>query len=455
MSPRPTLAGELGLFSLFDLAQLFLLSNATGILRVRSGERAGLFQFDRGQISHAVDERLHDGAEAAYRLFGWQAGTFEFHAHGPTGPRTIHDSTDGLMLEAARRLDEAAGDSGGSVTETLQARVGRFEALREAFQRIAAGSGLPSAAAPASGGRFAELVQADDLLLYRPGQAVRASRGGRWRAVTSGPLEPTEFLQLCSSFFDGALPSPGAGRDRLRSVVAYEDQRELLVTHLPAPHDALLIRCLRRTGGVPLALVGQGPDVERVLAIPSGLLLVGAPNLRVADRLLRAVLHERGARRGGIALLVAELHESPGEDGTGALLRATRETLAESLAALAPDFAAFDVAHADASLGALHGVAVVACAVVSPDAAGLLPRWLARHGLTSHGLARVALAGGEIGLLHASGEPTQRGAWGLTALRLRPGAPRQGEAAEAESPDEDATLGMTIERLRHELRDAA
>ncbi len=126
MSARPILMGELGLLSLFDLAQLFMLSGATGTLHVQSEGRKGFFRFERGQIANAVDERLAQGEEAAYRVFTWRTGTFDFRVEPPTGGRSIRGGTDALMLEAARRLDEShARESGGSgsFTRALQVRL--------------------------------------------------------------------------------------------------------------------------------------------------------------------------------------------------------------------------------------------------------------------------------------------------------------------------------------------
>lgn len=139
MSPRPVILGELGLISLFDLAQLLLLNGATGTLHVQSGGRKGLLRFDRGQIADALDDRFDSGVEAAYRVFGWAQGTFEFRAGKPSGNgRRIHDSTEGLMLEAARRMDESqrATTHEGDVTRALLARHDRWSGMRSALARF-------------------------------------------------------------------------------------------------------------------------------------------------------------------------------------------------------------------------------------------------------------------------------------------------------------------------------
>src|SRR5689334_21281273 len=136
MSAHPILMGELGLLSLFDLAQLFTLTGATGTLNVQSEGRKGFFRFERGQIANAVDERLEQGEEAAFRVFAWRTGTFDFRVEPPTGGRSIHENTDALMLEAARRVDESlANESGESVTRALQTRAFRLAALAAALGR--------------------------------------------------------------------------------------------------------------------------------------------------------------------------------------------------------------------------------------------------------------------------------------------------------------------------------
>ena len=136
MSTRPILMGELGVLSLFDLAQLLMLIGATGTLQVQSQGRKGFFRFERGQIANAVDERLSQGEEAAFRVFSWRTGSFDFRIEPPTGGRSIHESTDALMLEAARRIDEARSSEGGeSLTLALQARAGGFAALAATLRR--------------------------------------------------------------------------------------------------------------------------------------------------------------------------------------------------------------------------------------------------------------------------------------------------------------------------------
>jgi len=140
MNVRPILVGELGLISLFDLVQLFLLSGATGTLRVASIGRQGHFRFERGQMAGALDDRGPDGIESAYRLFTWRTGTFAFSVGSSGSDRTIDESTEGLMMEAARRMDEASGTHASPFhTTTLQARIQAVTAWRASLERVAPG----------------------------------------------------------------------------------------------------------------------------------------------------------------------------------------------------------------------------------------------------------------------------------------------------------------------------
>lgn len=453
MSARPILMGELGLLSLFDLAQLFMLTGATGTLHVLSEGRKGFFRFERGQIANAVDEKLTQGEEAAYHVFAWRTGTFDFRVEPPTGGRSIQENTDALMLEAARRVDEAHASEGGeSVTRALQARAGRFEALREAFQTVALAARKTN---PEDGAhRFAGLSGIGDLLVYRPGMRVRVLRAGQWEDLAPAPLEPAAYLRLCASCFeDHTTEKHESGA---RSTTLFEDQRELLVTQLPAPNDALVVRGVNGPGAMPSRLAGNESAVQDVLDLTTGLLLLGAPNGHAAERLLHTTLAALLERRSRTVLLVSDRPILQRRDARGALLVTPLEGFAESVTAFSPDLAVFDVAHASASLEALHHVPLIVSAVIAPDAASLLPRWLARHGLTADA-ANVPLAGADVGVLHSSGTALADGSLPVTAGRLDAAraASADADATASDARPEDAAMLSLVEKLRQDLDAAA
>lgn len=150
MNVRPILVGELGLLSLFDLVQLLVLNGATGTLRVASAGRQGHFRFERGQVAGALDDVGPDGNESAYRLFTWRTGTFAFSVGTPGGGRTIEDSTEAVMLEAARRMDESGATHASPFhTTTLQARMQALAAWRISLEKVAPGLTTPPVEAQA------------------------------------------------------------------------------------------------------------------------------------------------------------------------------------------------------------------------------------------------------------------------------------------------------------------
>ena len=457
MSTRPVFMGELGLLSLFDLAQLLMLNGATGTLHVVSGGKKGLLRFEKGQIANAIDERLRDGEDAAFHVFAWRTGTFEFRVEPPTGGRTIFDSTEGLMLEAARRLDEAGvSGEGESVTQALQARAGKFKALREAFQRVARDSSPAGREGSGSGGsRFGGLTSPGDALLYRPGRAVRLLQAGQWREVGAGVLEPAAFAQLCGTLFENA----SAEAETALTVVIHEAGRELLVSRVPGPHEALLVRAAGAPQAAAPRLEGDQQAIQEVLDLPSGLVLVGGPGIRAAEQLLQAVLANVLARRPVTVVLTAERGSWQQGEALGALLLTPRAGLSGALEAFTPDLVAFDVAHADESLETLHRAPLVLCAVVAPDAASLMPRWLARHGLGVADAARVPLAGADLGVLFTPGASAAGDALPVVAAHAVTGSPAGGPRAvrgvSRAGAGGDAALRSVIEQLQRELRDAA
>jgi hypothetical protein len=455
MSSRPVIMGELGLISLFDLGQLLMLNGATGTLRVTSPSGRGQLLFERGQIVNAVDERLLEGEDAAYRVLGWRTGTFEFRLGlPPAGGRAIYDSTEGLMLEAARRLDEAGVSGGDSVTRALQSHAESFKSWHEDSQAAAQDS-IPSRRTDTgdTGARFVELVAVGDALLYRPGKPVRLLASGSWSEADAGVIDPGAFRQLCGTFFASTADTEPA-----RNLVVRENGRQLLVSFVPGPDEALLVRVAPAVSAAAIRLDGNEEALEEVLDLTRGLLLVGAPGIRAAEQLLHAVLAHVLERPGVKAVLAAERGSWRHGEAMGALLLTPRDGLAGALEALSPDVVAFDVAHADASLATLDRAPLVLCALVAPDAASLVPAWLARHGLTLEAAGSLPLAGAEVGVVFTPGASVGTDKLPVVAVRRHPESDRDHEAGRGGAQTEargEGVLRSVIEQLRRELRDAA
>jgi DNA-binding MarR family transcriptional regulator len=104
------MTGTLGLFSLVDLFQLLASSSRTGRLAVEHPTGKARVYFDKGRIVHA-EFNNHIGEEAVYALFADERGSFEFQIGLPAPEESVQTSTENLMLEAIRRLDESLRDS--------------------------------------------------------------------------------------------------------------------------------------------------------------------------------------------------------------------------------------------------------------------------------------------------------------------------------------------------------
>lgn len=104
------MTGTLGLFSLVDLFQLLASSSRTGRLAVEHPTGKARVYFDKGRVVHA-EFNNHMGEEAVYALFADERGSFEFQIGLPAPEESVQTSTENLMLEAIRRLDESLRDN--------------------------------------------------------------------------------------------------------------------------------------------------------------------------------------------------------------------------------------------------------------------------------------------------------------------------------------------------------
>lgn len=110
-SMQYALLGRLAEVSLFDICQFLMLNRKTGTLTARYEQKAVYLTFKEGQLLNAVDHALKNGEEVILAAVQWPDGTVTFEA-GPVPPeRRIQSSTENVLLEAARLLDEmSAGD---------------------------------------------------------------------------------------------------------------------------------------------------------------------------------------------------------------------------------------------------------------------------------------------------------------------------------------------------------
>ncbi|HTS82176.1 MAG TPA: response regulator [Myxococcaceae bacterium] len=101
---RGGFSGSLTDLGVVDLVQTFEVGRKTGLIRL-DGERSGTIYFRDGRVIDAELGRLA-GENAFYRMLNTFEGQFEVQFVGVDRPERIEVSTQGLLLEGMRRLDE-------------------------------------------------------------------------------------------------------------------------------------------------------------------------------------------------------------------------------------------------------------------------------------------------------------------------------------------------------------
>ncbi|HET9696393.1 MAG TPA: response regulator [Terriglobales bacterium] len=104
------LRGSLAQMNVIDLLQSLELGRKTCSLAItNANERCELY-FTEGQINHAVYGELK-GDEAVYKVLTWTGGNFQIDFEGQSSEQTVTRSTQGLLMEGLRLLDEANRDA--------------------------------------------------------------------------------------------------------------------------------------------------------------------------------------------------------------------------------------------------------------------------------------------------------------------------------------------------------
>lgn len=110
------LRGSLTQMNTMDLLQSLDMGHKTCALTLsNNGEQCQLF-FNDGQINHAVYGNLQ-GDEAVYKVLSWTGGNFEINFAGSSSQQSTTRSTQGLLLEGLRLLDESNRDAEENVLE--------------------------------------------------------------------------------------------------------------------------------------------------------------------------------------------------------------------------------------------------------------------------------------------------------------------------------------------------
>lgn len=97
--------GNLSQISLIDLLQIFSMNKKDGTITIYSDKGNGFIYLQEGNVINATYEKV-EGIKAFYRLLGVRNGKFEFVPHRALTPIRITSSTESLLMEGMRHIDE-------------------------------------------------------------------------------------------------------------------------------------------------------------------------------------------------------------------------------------------------------------------------------------------------------------------------------------------------------------
>jgi len=102
---RTRFSGSIEDMAVVDLLQTFEVSRKTGTVHLKSGTKEAQIFFREGKVLDAELGQL-SGEEAIYRALTWNEATFEVTFEPVTRRDAIEVSTQGVLMEGMRRLDE-------------------------------------------------------------------------------------------------------------------------------------------------------------------------------------------------------------------------------------------------------------------------------------------------------------------------------------------------------------
>ena len=120
-SGRTRFSGSVADMNVVDLLQTFEVSRKSGIVHITNGTSRADVYFRDGKVVDATLGKLM-GEEAVYRTLIWNEGDFEVEFCKVDCPDVIESSTQGLLMEGMRRVDEW-----GRLLEALPALTTVFE----------------------------------------------------------------------------------------------------------------------------------------------------------------------------------------------------------------------------------------------------------------------------------------------------------------------------------------
>ncbi|MDX2053737.1 MAG: response regulator [Polyangiaceae bacterium] len=250
-SRRTRLSGSLADMGVVDLLQTFEVSRKSGVARVADGPREVRVYFRDGRVVDAVMGRLR-GEEAVYRALLWTEGTFEVEFCPVSNEEVVSTSTQGLLMEGMRRVDEW-----GRLSEQLPPTTAVFEVAHEQLLE-----------------RLNEIPDELNAILK-----LFDGKRSLLDVVDESPFEDLSTLQTVSKlFFEGLLVVKHDGLDHLAgddAVVPTSHPGESLPPpERRSPHDEVVPARLPSEPKLPLSAIAEvelrSPMPPAVSDLPSG-----------------------------------------------------------------------------------------------------------------------------------------------------------------------------------------
>ncbi len=125
--------GNLAQISLVDLIQIFSMNKKDGTITIYSEKGNGFIYLQEGNIINATFEKV-EGVKAFYRLLAIRNGKFEFIPHRALTPTRITSTTESLLMEGMRHIDELKKSK--DILPHLDARVKLKKKLSELPKQV-------------------------------------------------------------------------------------------------------------------------------------------------------------------------------------------------------------------------------------------------------------------------------------------------------------------------------
>ncbi len=215
MSGKVVLSGEFGFLNLGDILQLIGSNGGSGVLRIMSkySQEPGLIYFSKGNIIDAANGEKK-GIDAAYSLFGWTEGEYEFSMGEVNVKKTITTNRMEIILDGLRMVDDGVTQKMGPVS----------------FEKKKGGGKDKAQSLPVIKGPLVDYIYvADEEEFYDGQKIVQENSYGSWMwAILEGNVDiiketsqgPLTIIRLGPGSYIGSISSIFQNSIRTSSAVA-------------------------------------------------------------------------------------------------------------------------------------------------------------------------------------------------------------------------------------------